>query len=211
MRIYEDIICHHYYKDLEGEDYNGLGHIDEDQCKGDEIQNQLNILLAGMHVLGSMQGKRQYSERLMYQHSVLSLCQALLQQYHMGCWLTGEIVHTSSTPSARTAGSPRLPYCHLNFSLPEYLQTIHTLLLEYCSQMLTIYVYVQDWPKAGFCALCLRYNSQRNLQHAYYALLEDFANPPCLAGPHLYFDRWRRSCYRNDVLCYCKRCNHRCQ
>lgn len=56
MRIYEDIICHHYYKDSGGEDYNGLEQIDEGMCKGDEVQNQLNILLAGVHVLGSLQG-----------------------------------------------------------------------------------------------------------------------------------------------------------
>jgi hypothetical protein len=46
LRLYEDIICHHYYNDLEGDDHIGFdGHIDEELCKGDEVQNQMNILL----------------------------------------------------------------------------------------------------------------------------------------------------------------------
>jgi len=46
LRLYEDIICHHYYNNLQGEDHIGLdGHIDEELCKGDEVQNQMNILL----------------------------------------------------------------------------------------------------------------------------------------------------------------------
>lgn len=55
VRLYEDIICHHYYDDLEGDGHIGLeGNIDEKQCKGDEIQGQLNVLLAGLHFLGAI-------------------------------------------------------------------------------------------------------------------------------------------------------------
>ena len=46
LRLYEDIICHHYYNDLQGEDHIGFdGHIDEELCKGDEVQSQMNIFL----------------------------------------------------------------------------------------------------------------------------------------------------------------------
>jgi hypothetical protein len=47
LRLYEDIICHHYYESLEGEGHIGLdGHIKESLCKVDEVQNELNIFLA---------------------------------------------------------------------------------------------------------------------------------------------------------------------
>ena len=55
IRLYEDIICHHYYENLEGAGHIGLEeNIDEKKCKGDEIQGQLNILLAGVHFLGAI-------------------------------------------------------------------------------------------------------------------------------------------------------------
>ncbi|TVY16230.1 Efflux pump ustT [Lachnellula arida] len=46
LRLWEDIICHHYYNDLQGENHVGFdGHINEGLCKGDEVQNQLNIFI----------------------------------------------------------------------------------------------------------------------------------------------------------------------
>ncbi|TVY43956.1 Efflux pump [Lachnellula subtilissima] len=46
LRLWEDIICHHYYNDLQGEDHIGFdGHIDEGLCKEDQVQNQLNIFI----------------------------------------------------------------------------------------------------------------------------------------------------------------------
>ena len=57
IRLYEDIICHRYYENLEGAGHIGLeGKIDEKECKGDEIQGQLNVLLAGLHFLGAIPG-----------------------------------------------------------------------------------------------------------------------------------------------------------
>jgi hypothetical protein len=55
IRLYEDIICHHYYNGIEGEGHIGFGEtIDEGMCKGEEVQEKLNILLAGIGVLGSI-------------------------------------------------------------------------------------------------------------------------------------------------------------
>lgn len=56
IRIYEDIICHHYYaRQGEGKGFRGLeGDIDEDRCKGLEVQNELSFLLAGLHVVGAL-------------------------------------------------------------------------------------------------------------------------------------------------------------
>ncbi|RDW79795.1 hypothetical protein BP6252_04433 [Coleophoma cylindrospora] len=46
LRIYEDIICHRYYENVSGLGHIGLeGKIDEGLCKGDEVQNELNIIL----------------------------------------------------------------------------------------------------------------------------------------------------------------------
>ncbi|KAL3424549.1 major facilitator superfamily transporter [Phlyctema vagabunda] len=46
LRIYEDIICHRYYEHLSGVGHIGLnGKIDEGMCKGDEVQNELNLIL----------------------------------------------------------------------------------------------------------------------------------------------------------------------
>lgn len=59
IRLYEDIICHLYYESLEGEGHIGLEeNIDEKECKGDEVQNQLNVLLAVLHFLGAIPGMR---------------------------------------------------------------------------------------------------------------------------------------------------------
>jgi len=52
MRLYEDIICHHYYDRIQGEGHIGFGtNIDEELCKGDEVQRELNIILAGMRFI----------------------------------------------------------------------------------------------------------------------------------------------------------------
>jgi hypothetical protein len=57
IRLYEDIICHLYYENLDGEGHVGPGgYIDEKQCKGDEVQGQLNVLLAVLHFLSAIPG-----------------------------------------------------------------------------------------------------------------------------------------------------------
>lgn len=57
MRIYEDILCHRYYEELQGQDGIGLsGRIDEARCKGDKVQEELNILTAGLETLKSLPG-----------------------------------------------------------------------------------------------------------------------------------------------------------
>lgn len=59
LRVYEDIICHHYYDRLQGEGYVVFGgDIDESMCKKDDIQNELSILVAGTHFLGAIPGKQ---------------------------------------------------------------------------------------------------------------------------------------------------------
>ena len=64
MRIYEDIICHHYYENMEGGDRIGLeGNIKEGMCKGDEVQSQLNILLGGLYFLGAIPGRQHLNVR----------------------------------------------------------------------------------------------------------------------------------------------------
>jgi hypothetical protein len=58
LRLYEDVICHHYYANLQAEGHIGLGgDIDEDMCKGDEVQNQLNIPVPGIQFLNAGIGK----------------------------------------------------------------------------------------------------------------------------------------------------------
>lgn len=55
IRIYEDIICHHYYAKREGEGSIGFqGNIDERLCKGEEVQNELSVVVAGLHVIGAI-------------------------------------------------------------------------------------------------------------------------------------------------------------
>lgn len=57
VRLYEDIVCHHYYEKLKGSGRVGLlEDIDESLCKGDKVQNQLNLMLAGLHFLGVIPG-----------------------------------------------------------------------------------------------------------------------------------------------------------
>ncbi|KAF7954343.1 hypothetical protein EAE96_005468 [Botrytis aclada] len=57
LRVYEDIVCHHYYDRLQGEGHIVLGgHIDGSMCKKDDIQNELSIIIAGTHFLGAIPG-----------------------------------------------------------------------------------------------------------------------------------------------------------
>jgi hypothetical protein len=64
VRLYEDIICHHYYAKLEGEGHIELdGNIDESLCKVDKVQNELNVLLAVLHFLGAVPGMLKFREQ----------------------------------------------------------------------------------------------------------------------------------------------------
>jgi hypothetical protein len=55
IRLYEDIICHHFYNGLEGKDHIGFEEeIEEGLCKRDDVQEQMNILFAGLHFLGAL-------------------------------------------------------------------------------------------------------------------------------------------------------------
>ncbi|CAG8949801.1 hypothetical protein HYFRA_00004125, partial [Hymenoscyphus fraxineus] len=52
VRLYEDIICHHYYNGLEGEAHIGFDEpIDEGMCKGNVVQNELNFLFGTLHFI----------------------------------------------------------------------------------------------------------------------------------------------------------------
>jgi hypothetical protein len=58
IRLYEDIVCHHYYNRLEGKEHRGLEEgIEERLCKADLVQEELNFLLAGLHFLGAVPRK----------------------------------------------------------------------------------------------------------------------------------------------------------
>ncbi|KAF7906922.1 hypothetical protein EAE99_011989 [Botrytis elliptica] len=57
MRIYEDILCHRYYEELQGRGEVGLSStIDEARCKGDKVQEELNILTAVLETLKALPG-----------------------------------------------------------------------------------------------------------------------------------------------------------
>ncbi|KAF5876927.1 putative mfs multidrug protein [Botrytis fragariae] len=57
MRIYEDILCHRYYEELQGQSGVGLSStIDEARCKGDKVQEELNILTAVLETLKALPG-----------------------------------------------------------------------------------------------------------------------------------------------------------
>ena len=57
LRLYEDIICRHYYNDLKGEGHIGLEEeIDEGMCKDDKVQNELNTLVAVAGFLSAVVG-----------------------------------------------------------------------------------------------------------------------------------------------------------
>lgn len=93
MRLYEDIICHHYYESLE-EKHSGFGFegsIDESLCKGDEVQNRLNILLAGLHFLGAIPGMLGWWEKKVVGRYRSNDCgQVWLLRFLMGFWLIGK-------------------------------------------------------------------------------------------------------------------------
>jgi len=56
VRVYEDILCHLYYEKLGGEVTRPDGSIDESLCKVDEVQKQLNILIAVLQSLSAGTG-----------------------------------------------------------------------------------------------------------------------------------------------------------
>ncbi len=57
LRIWEDIICHIYYDKLEGKDRIGFDEpIHEDMCKGEVVQEKLNVFLAVLHFIGVIPG-----------------------------------------------------------------------------------------------------------------------------------------------------------
>lgn len=57
MRLYEDIVCHHYYNKLDGERHIGFeSNIGEELCKVEEVQKELNVLFAGLNVLSVVPG-----------------------------------------------------------------------------------------------------------------------------------------------------------
>jgi hypothetical protein len=58
LRVFEQILCHYHYNELEGEAHIGFDeHIDESMCKGTAVQERLNVLLAGLWVLGTIPGR----------------------------------------------------------------------------------------------------------------------------------------------------------
>jgi hypothetical protein len=58
LRIYEDIICRHYYDEIKGQGHIALSQdIDESLCKIDEIQEELAIFMGGLSVADSVPGK----------------------------------------------------------------------------------------------------------------------------------------------------------
>lgn len=64
MRIYEDILCHRYYEELQGQSGVGLSStIDEARCKGDKVQEELNILTAVMETLKALPGRKNLRKR----------------------------------------------------------------------------------------------------------------------------------------------------
>jgi hypothetical protein len=55
LRLYEDIICRHYYDEIKGESHIALTEdIDESLCKIDEIQKELAIVVRGSGVVDSI-------------------------------------------------------------------------------------------------------------------------------------------------------------
>ena len=56
VRVYEDIICHRYYESLGGDLTGPDGKIEESLCKVDEVQKQLNLLIAVLQFLSAGTG-----------------------------------------------------------------------------------------------------------------------------------------------------------
>lgn len=57
LRVYEDIICRHYYDEIKGQGHISLTEdIDESLCKIDEIQEELAIVVGGLSLADSVPG-----------------------------------------------------------------------------------------------------------------------------------------------------------
>jgi hypothetical protein len=57
LRVYEDIICRHYYDEIKGQGHIAFTEdIDESLCKIDEIQEELAIVVGGLSVADSVPG-----------------------------------------------------------------------------------------------------------------------------------------------------------
>ena len=55
LRIWEQIVCHYHYDKLEGDAHIGYEEeIDEGMCKGTEVQERLNLLIAGLWFIGNI-------------------------------------------------------------------------------------------------------------------------------------------------------------
>ncbi len=58
LRIYEDIICRHYYDEVKGQGHIALTEdIDESLCKIEEIQEELAYIVGGLSVVDSVPGE----------------------------------------------------------------------------------------------------------------------------------------------------------
>ena len=63
-RIQEDITCHYYYNGLEGEAHIGFEQeIPEEMCKGAQVQESMNVLLAGLGMISCIPGIYLYPEQ----------------------------------------------------------------------------------------------------------------------------------------------------
>lgn len=79
LRVYEDIICRHYYDEIKGQGHIALTEdIDESLCKIDEIQEELAILVGGLSVADSVPGKAYCTQRRTFPKLIIearpSLC-----------------------------------------------------------------------------------------------------------------------------------------
>lgn len=58
LRLWEEILCHYHYNKLKGDSHIGFDeHISEALCKGTEVQEKLNLLLAGLWFVGALPGR----------------------------------------------------------------------------------------------------------------------------------------------------------
>lgn len=56
-RIQENILCHYYYNELEGDGHIGYDQdIPEEMCKGEEVQRRFNVLYAVLGLIGCIPG-----------------------------------------------------------------------------------------------------------------------------------------------------------